>query len=87
MKLLIQDGALDGESVVNGSDALGEIKCTVSVFMLGRTDNRILVSSKGRTHTRRLALRIKAEAEKNQWVATGKFGELERWADKVLAQG
>ena len=81
MKLLLQNGALDGETVVTGQDDEGVIKCTINVFMKASAGKqRLFVSSEDVKHTNRMARLIRDSAEHGQWGETGMAGELERWA-------
>lgn len=87
MKLTIDNGAFDGESVVNVWDEDGRpIGCTVSVFLRrDRTGSKTYGcgSKKARLRT---AYIIQAVADKESWsggIGTVS-GALESWADEEL---
>lgn len=84
-KLQIENGALDGEHVINGQDQHGKINATLSLFLKAKKHNA-LCASNGRTETQRLASLIMRKAEAESWA--GKAGTiswmLENWAIAVL---
>jgi len=89
MKLAIQHGAIEGESVVNGWDAEGAINCVVSVF-LKSTREKVYVAAASQHEAWRMAKLICKVAETQDWAGptnTTVSGILEDWARKWLDIG
>lgn len=85
MKLKIDMGALEGERVINGLDDKGRIDGTLSIFLLG-TKDKVYFAGDAKARLRFAWLIVTIADQDGDWTATGLYGEMERWARKVIAQ-